>query len=545
MARYEVSSKFWAIEVDGKSFTTTYGKIGSDGRSTTKSFASAAEARQAADKLIAQKEKKGYALVDDGDEAEDSPARPGARYFEFVDGKSSKFWEVLVDGSALETRHGKIGTDGRITRKSLASPKAAEEQRDKLVAQKTKKGYVERGGSAGNGGSAGAAAPALDPRNPALEAAIHEDPDSDDGFAVLADWLQSQGDPRGELISLELAGKKRRAKALFAKHASTFLGPLEAHQEVRDEGWNNASSSLRTNAQAKAWEKTHRQAFLWHRGYIRRVRLSHDAYSVTWDGRCVDVLDEVLRHPSGRFVVEFAFHSNGDPNDDDLQELIDLLAKKAPASTRKITLGDNVDQISWHHTGSLAKLWKRVPKLRELEIESGDFEVGKMVAPGLERAVFVTGGLSKACGRAIAKATMPKIRHLEIYYGDSNYGAGCSIADVRPLLARTDLPELRYLGLENAEFTDDIARALPKAKVLAGLETLDLSQGTLTDAGAAALAAAKPALGHLKCLDLSDNFLTKDGIKAVKGLCAKVVTKNQREPFDWDDEDRYYVSVGE
>ena len=40
MPRYEFSdgksNKFWQIELSGNSFTTTYGRIGTDGQSTTK-----------------------------------------------------------------------------------------------------------------------------------------------------------------------------------------------------------------------------------------------------------------------------------------------------------------------------------------------------------------------------------------------------------------------------------------------------------------------------------------------------------------------------
>ena len=466
------------------------------------------------------------------------------RRFEFSEGKSNKFWEIEVSGSSFTTTHGKIGTDGRSTTKDFDSASEARKAADKLVAQKTKKGYVLVGGGGGGGGSTSSVA---DARNPELEAAIAANPEDTEAYAVLADWLQEQGHPRGELISLHLAGKTKQAKALFDKHADVFLGPLAEHQVVRDSGANNSSSALRTPAQESAWQETQQKAFLWRNGFIHRVRLSHDIYSdEDWDGQTAEVLTEVLAHPSARFVVEFAFQSNGDPNEDDLQSLIDVLAKHAPASTRKITFGDNIDQISWHHTGKLGKLWPGVPNLRVLEIESGDFEVGKMVAPALERAVFITGGLSKTCGRDLAKAQIPNIRHLEIYYGNHDYGADCTISEVRPLLARTDLPHLEYLGLENAEFANDIARALAGAPVLAGLKTLDLSQGTLTDEGADALVAAKASLSHLECLDLSENFLTQRGIQAVAGLCKQVVTSAQREPWDWGDgELRYYVSVGE
>ncbi|HEX5272694.1 MAG TPA: WGR and DUF4132 domain-containing protein, partial [Gemmataceae bacterium] len=54
------SSKFWAIEVDGSRFTVQFGRLGAAGQAQIKEFANPAEAQQAADKLIAEKTKKGY-----------------------------------------------------------------------------------------------------------------------------------------------------------------------------------------------------------------------------------------------------------------------------------------------------------------------------------------------------------------------------------------------------------------------------------------------------------------------------------------------------
>ena len=389
----------------------------------------------------------------------------------------------------------------------------------------------------------------LDARNPDLEAAVAANPNDREPYSVLADWLQLQNDPRGELISLQLAGKTTEAEALLAQHADYFLGPLAEHATVYDEGGNNSRSSLRTPEQEAAWQATHTQAFLWKNGFIHRIRLSHDEYQDNdskFDGSLAEILGMVLDHPSARFAVEFAFHSNGDPNEADLQDLIDVLGEKAPKTTRKITFGDNVDQISWHHTGNLSKLWAGVPNLQTLEIETGEFEVGDMVAPALERAVFITGGLSQSCGRGIATARMPKIEHLEIYYGDPNYGGSCSIAEVEPLLARTDLPNLRYLGLKNSMFANEIARVIGSAKIVKGLETLDLSMGTMTDEGARYLAESAAQLAHLDTLDLRRNFLTEAGIAQVKGICKNVLVDGQEKPYERSSgELRYFVSVAE
>jgi uncharacterized protein (TIGR02996 family) len=488
--------------------------------------------------------------------------------YEFSEGSSNKFWDITLTGKSFTTTYGKIGANGQTTIKTFKSDGDAKKEHDKLVAEKTKKGYKLVGGKAakaakpakdekpGKPGKAPAAEPVAgkrDARNKDLEAAILANPTDREAYTVFADWLQEQGDPRGELISLQLGYKEGQAKKLIDKHADYFLGPLAEHQTVYDEGGNNGGSHLRSSAQQKEWEKTQQQAFLWRNGYIYRVRLSYDEYQ---DGRddaaekaeidLADILAKVFAHPSGRYVVELAFNTNGEPNeDDDLQPLIDVIAKHAPPTLRKITFGDNVDQISWHHTGNLGKMWAKVPNLKTLEIESGYFEVGKMVAPNLERAIFITGGLGKATGKGIATATIPKIRHLEIYYGQDEYGGDCTIKEVKPLLDRTDLKNLEYLGLKNSEFSDEIAKAVGAAKIVKQLKTLDLSLGVMTDEGAAHLAAAKDQLKHLQVLDLTRNYLTKKGIALVKDICPKVITANQ-EQADEDGDDVYrYTDIGE
>lgn len=75
-----------------------------------------------------------------------TPAAPGAgaRYFEFIGGGSSKFWEIEVRGAAFVTRYGRIGAAGQRTEKTFASEERARQEAERLVGEKTKKGYVER-----------------------------------------------------------------------------------------------------------------------------------------------------------------------------------------------------------------------------------------------------------------------------------------------------------------------------------------------------------------------------------------------------------------
>lgn len=54
------SNKFWNIEAAGNTFTVTYGKIGTNGQTQTKSFDTEEKCLKEAQKLLSEKLKKGY-----------------------------------------------------------------------------------------------------------------------------------------------------------------------------------------------------------------------------------------------------------------------------------------------------------------------------------------------------------------------------------------------------------------------------------------------------------------------------------------------------
>lgn len=78
------------------------------------------------------------------------------RRFEFSEGGSNKFWEVSIDGNGVVTTYGRIGASGQTTIKTEANAEKAKATCEKLVREKTKKGYVEVGGSAAPSPSRGA-----------------------------------------------------------------------------------------------------------------------------------------------------------------------------------------------------------------------------------------------------------------------------------------------------------------------------------------------------------------------------------------------------
>jgi len=197
--------------------------------------------------------------------------------------------------------------------------------------------------------------------------------------------------------------------------------------------------------------------------------------------------------------------------------------------------------MSWYNIGDLGAVWAALPQLRTLIVQGGSWTMGTVVLPEVRHVELRTGGLAEESGLAIARAAMPKVDHLEIWYGDDSYGGECTVETVAPLLARTDLPALRRLGLRNAQFTDELCRVLAGSKLLPQLTHLDLSMGIMTDDGARALAADQRAFAHLRELDVSDTYVTEDGVAALKGCARTIVANDLRD----DDSDDRYVSVGE
>ena len=293
---------------------------------------------------------------------------------------------------------------------------------------------------------------------------------------------------------LEEKRKTEAALAYIEKHPQ--LDPLHGFASPR---------SRRSRVVQKA-------QLVWHRGFVRGVSLLNPRNPKT--------LSDFLRHLSLRFLRDLKVEIESEL-DDKTADTVDGLLARPPGTLQRLSLE------GW---GELRSLWMRLPALSHVEVTAHELNLGKVRAPRLERAVFSCYQLTAAACRAIAAAEIPRVRHLSVTLSAPpafDWLGNCSVRTVRPLLARSDLRDLRFLGLKQCDFADDLARALNQAPILASLDHLDLSGGNLTDDGAEALVLAVRSLRHLKVLDLSDNFLSRAGVRTVGRICRRVVTRGQ------------------
>jgi len=161
--RMACGKKEFSIKLDGNTTTKTYGAVGGPHETVVATHDDNHAANVLVKRLLDLKEANGYKIteqkigaakgaassassmvVDEEATAGDDDATDDDvyAYLEFVDGKSSKFWQIKIDGSSTVGSWGKIGTAGQSQTKSWASPAAARDFAEKQTQSKISSGYV-------------------------------------------------------------------------------------------------------------------------------------------------------------------------------------------------------------------------------------------------------------------------------------------------------------------------------------------------------------------------------------------------------------------
>jgi predicted DNA-binding WGR domain protein len=191
------SDQSWAITLEGDHHV-----IESGGRKKTKKFKTPEAAQADYRNLIAEKVAAGFGVA------------VSPREFEFVEGKSAKFWRIEVQGSSYTVRFGRIGTEGQTQTKEFESPAEARKAYQKLVAEKIAKGYKEKAGEAGS---------LLD----ALYGALAANPEDKAARMALTDYLYEQG-VQPLTVAYRVAGEEGGPENLEALLTDPALGLVQA-----------------------------------------------------------------------------------------------------------------------------------------------------------------------------------------------------------------------------------------------------------------------------------------------------------------------------
>ena len=251
-----------------------------------------------------------------------------------------------------------------------------------------------------------------------------------------------------------------------------------------------------------------------------------------------EVVTTYLADPRAATIKALVFGMPGESGES-FETIIGILvdhAAKLPA-LRGIFLGDIVqeeNEMSWIEQGDVGRILAAFPKLEELRVRGqSSLQLSPCANESLKRLTIETGGMPTDVLHNLARCSFPNLEHLELWLGDDGYGWEGDVDDVLPVIEPALFPKLKSLGICNSMIADEFAAVVANAPVLGQLEVLDLSLGTMTDAGAEALIASEK-VRNLKSLNLHRNYLTDATIARLHGLGPKVDAGGQEKPDGCD-----------
>lgn len=329
-------------------------------------------------------------------------------------------------------------------------------------------------------------------KNPELERAIARAPDDADAHLVYADWLQAEGDPAGELIVLQ----QQRASAADLDAVESVAGAerryLDSHWDDLLPGVPAASVGLR-----------------WRLGFVREAH-----YLVTQSDEATDELDALLGAPVARFLQAVGIEHRSYVSSD-YQPLLETLATHRRLPLKALSIGTDrnsgrLGSLRVVHEAFADLEWLRV---RGYSIDPDGLQLEKLRS--LELRVRETDALVI---EALRNAAWPQLEHLTL----DLRGGQLIPDDIEGLLRDGRFPRLRHLALLSAAgLSNELCRVLSGSPIVNQLVTLDLSDGSMTQAGAEALAAGLGDASDLQLINLAENNLER-AVAAFGNLAADV-----------------------
>jgi uncharacterized protein (TIGR02996 family) len=476
------------------------------------------------------------------------------RTFQLSDAKSHKFWNIDVQGERFTVAFGRVGTAGQSQTKSFASAEQAQAEADKLVREKTSKGYRETTPK-------GAAS-----QEEALERAIIADPEDTTAWSALADYLVEQGDPRGEFMQVQHALENEKLTAADrTKLRAREKQLLKAHEKEWVGDWPDRVTERSGLGMYDGVDHTGGRKYEFKRGLLATVNFGE---------LTVDAARAFVKAPQTRFVRELFI---GDlPDEDEFEPGPDV-----PAGVGAYGGAAHHALLRWPHLRHVRRFqygWM----VREEYRDHCDFSCHLRGAPVFTyvkqmpdvEEVLLFAHLHDA--KPLMALPMPKLRVLQLYHGSSyplqrlaknpsltklthllchpharepgqpdDPWAYIRLLQLRAVCRSPYLTSLTHLRLRLTDFGDRGAREIVDSGILKRLKVLDLRHGSITDKGAKLLAAC-PDLRNLEGLDLSRNAIDDEGISAIRATGVPADFGFQHEPVDREDfETAMYLFQGD
>ncbi len=305
--------------------------------------------------------------------------------------------------------------------------------------------------------------------SPELEAAIARDPEALDPYLVYGDFLQSRGDPRGELIAL-MAEKPRSPEIegaihrLLADSADYLLGTLPHYSAVR---------------------------LTWGLGLLEAAHVRRYAESGVDKKR---VLEQLLDLPSAKFLRTLTVVSA------DRGELASVITARRLPTLRRFYLDEQ-------HEADLTGLARAIPRVEELVIKASVARLGTLDLAHLRDLRLELGRLED---RAVLETEWPALERLELTPG----------ARVVLRIEPDRMRKLSCIALRHPNLDADlnVVGMLGRSPLLAHASVLEVWACTLSEVSARAIAENADRFRHLERMVLPSNCLGDNVLDRLRDL---------------------------
>jgi uncharacterized protein (TIGR02996 family) len=426
-----------------------------------------------------------------------------------------------------------------------------------------------------------------------LEAAIAANFEDRTAHMAYADFLHEQGDPRGELIQVQLALESPGCSGPARKALQTReQALLDEHQR----GWLGALAEYLLDGRSPAsWDDDPSQGynFLIHRGWL-------DALEVP--GLSITTARLLRDLPIARMLSRLVIQRGHDDNLGEYEPGADvpaglwnamplaLLGAPFLSTLRYFQLGpdapDETFEVHYQEPGCphdpyrfpfpadgehVLAILEKMPRLEELHLLAHHLDAEKIFAldtfPNL-RVLRLYHGHPAPLSLLAQNPTFANLTHLLLHPHATWDDSALPLKDVRALVCSPHLTKLRHLQLRLSDMGDDGIRAIVESGILKQLDVLDLRHGCVTDEGARILAdcpelrhwgrvynsrtgigarplADRPDIRHLQRLDLQRNRLTSVGVALLKRLDLDVRLDHQHQPNEAGEHNDDYLLEGD
>lgn len=300
-------------------------------------------------------------------------------------------------------------------------------------------------------------------------------PDDRELFGIYADALLLAGDPRGELVSVQIA-----------REAADDVGLAEREREliVRDVG---PALDARLGG-------TPRKSYVWRRGFVDTLMLDHHA------DEPFDVLPALAREPAARLLRRLRVLAVRRWGRGDLEPVFAQLAQLADSFPHLAAIevvegwGSGEAFVEGPiRIGDLSPIYAAYPRLEELDLEGIAMAFGAIDLPALRR--FRATNLVEEQVSAFERARWPSLVELDLHF-ETHFRAAAAVEAL--LASSVRVPELSLSGPPDAMAR--AAEVLPDSAVGGSLRRLRLGRGHLKRVLVDALVANADGLARLEQL---------------------------------------------